>query len=55
MSRATTGTVHRPAVAAMEATAADDDAVLAGWTSEQARRSIEAALAELAARRTAEG
>ena len=44
---ATKERLHRPAVAAMEATAPDDDAVLAGWTSEQARQSIEAALAEV--------
>jgi enoyl-CoA hydratase len=52
---ATKERLHRPAVAAMEATAADDEAVLAGWTSEQARQSIEAALAALTARRSAEG
>jgi enoyl-CoA hydratase len=45
--------LHRPAVAAMEAAAADDDAVLAGWTSDAARRSIDAALAALADRRSA--
>lgn len=42
--------LHRPAVAAMEA-AADDDAVLAGWTSAAARERIEATLHQLAARR----
>src|SRR5688500_2331378 len=47
--------LHRPAVAAMEAAAEDDTAVLAGWTSEQARQSIESALAELAARRSTAG
>jgi enoyl-CoA hydratase len=44
--------LHRPAVAAMQAAAGDDAAVLAGWTSDAARRSIEAALAALSARRS---
>jgi enoyl-CoA hydratase len=44
--------LHRPAVAAMQAAAGGDDAVLAGWTSDAARRSIEAALAALSARRS---
>jgi enoyl-CoA hydratase len=43
--------LHRPAVAAMAAAARDDDAVLAGWTSDAARRRIEAALAALSGRR----
>jgi enoyl-CoA hydratase len=43
--------LHRPAVEAMSASAADDDAVLTGWTSEPVRRSIEATLIELAQRR----
>lgn len=42
--------LHRPAVAAMEAAAGDDDAVLAGWTSDAARRSIEATLTALTGR-----
>jgi enoyl-CoA hydratase len=49
--RATKERLHRPAVAAMEAGVADDAAVLAGWTAEEARRGIEAALAALAGRR----
>jgi enoyl-CoA hydratase len=47
--------LHRPAVAAMEAAAGDDDAVLAGWTSDAARGRIESALAALADRRAASG
>ncbi len=47
--------LHRPAVAAMEAAAGDDDAVLAGWTSGTARGRIESALAALADRRSASG
>ncbi|MGY1728548.1 enoyl-CoA hydratase/isomerase family protein [Geodermatophilus sp. SYSU D01062] len=39
--------LHRPATAAIEATAGDDAAVLAGWTSDDTRRRIEAALAAL--------
>ena len=40
--------LHRPANAAIEATTAEDDAaVLAGWTSEDTRRRIEAALEAL--------
>jgi enoyl-CoA hydratase len=42
--------LHRPADAAVEATAAGDAAVLAGWTSEETRRRIEAALASLSRR-----
>jgi enoyl-CoA hydratase len=49
--RATKERLHRPAVAAMEAGAAVDIAVLAGWTSSEARHGIEAALAALAGRR----
>jgi enoyl-CoA hydratase len=45
--------LHRPAVAAMAAAADDDAAVLAGWTSDVARRSIEATLAALSERRSA--
>lgn len=43
--------LHRPAVTVMDAGAADDEAVLAGWTSEATRRGIEATLAQLAGRR----
>ncbi|WP_448612573.1 enoyl-CoA hydratase/isomerase family protein [Modestobacter sp. URMC 112] len=43
--------LHRPANAAIEATAGDDAAVLAGWTSEDTRSRIEAALAALTRRR----
>jgi enoyl-CoA hydratase len=42
--------LHRPADAAVEATAAGDDAVLAGWTSDDTRLRIEAALASLSRR-----
>jgi enoyl-CoA hydratase len=42
--------LHRTAHAAMEAAADGDAAVLAGWTSDQTRRRIEAALAALAGR-----
>jgi enoyl-CoA hydratase len=42
--------LHHAADAAMEATADGDVAVLAGWTSEDTRRRIEAALAALARR-----
>jgi enoyl-CoA hydratase len=42
--------LHRAADAAMEATAAGDAAVLDGWTSDDTRRRIEAALAALARR-----
>lgn len=42
--------LHRPAVAAMEAAAGGDAAVLEGWTSEDTRRRIGAALAGLARR-----
>jgi enoyl-CoA hydratase len=42
--------LHRPAVAAMAAAAADDDAVLAGWTSDAAGQRISAALAALSRR-----
>ena len=43
--------LHRPAVEAIEAAAADADAaVLAGWTSEDTRRRIEAALEALTRR-----
>jgi enoyl-CoA hydratase len=42
--------LHRPANAAIEATAGGDAAVLAGWTSDGTRRRIEAALAALARR-----
>jgi enoyl-CoA hydratase len=42
--------LHRPANAAIEATAGGDAAVLAGWTSDDTRRRIEAALAALARR-----
>jgi enoyl-CoA hydratase len=45
--------LHRAADAAMEATAGDDTAVLAGWTSEDTRRRIEAAVAALARRQPA--
>jgi enoyl-CoA hydratase len=47
---ATKERLHRPALDAMSASAADDDAVLAGWTSDAGRRSIEAALAALTRR-----
>ena len=43
--------LHRPAVAAMEAAAGADADVLAGWTSDAARRNIDAALAALSGRR----
>lgn len=40
--------LHRPALAAIEATTAEDDAaVLAGWTTDDTRRRIEAALEAL--------
>jgi enoyl-CoA hydratase len=42
--------LHRPANTAMRATADGDAAVLAGWTSDDTRRRIEAALATLARR-----
>ncbi|MGY1664001.1 enoyl-CoA hydratase/isomerase family protein [Geodermatophilus sp. SYSU D00705] len=42
--------LHRAANAAIEATAGDDAAVLAGWTSDDTRRRIGAALAALARR-----
>jgi enoyl-CoA hydratase len=42
--------LHRPANAAIEATAGGDTAVLSGWTSDDTRRRIEAALAALARR-----
>jgi enoyl-CoA hydratase len=43
--------LHRPAVEAIEATTAEDDAaVLAGWTSDDTRRRIEAALDALTRR-----
>jgi enoyl-CoA hydratase len=43
--------LHRPADDAIEATTAEDDAaVLAGWTSDDTRRRIEAALAALTRR-----
>ena len=42
--------LHRAANAAMEATADGDAAVLAGWTSDDTRRRIAAALAALARR-----
>jgi enoyl-CoA hydratase len=42
--------LHRPADTAIEATAGGDAAVLAGWTSDDTRRRIEAALAALARR-----
>jgi enoyl-CoA hydratase len=43
--------LHRPANAAIEATTAEEDAaVLAGWTSEDTRRRIEATLAALGRR-----
>jgi enoyl-CoA hydratase len=42
--------LHRPAIDAMSASAADDEAVLEGWTSEAARARIEAALAALSRR-----
>jgi enoyl-CoA hydratase len=46
--------LHRPAVAAMAAAADDDAAVLAGWTSAAVRRNIEATLAALSERRSAD-
>jgi enoyl-CoA hydratase len=45
--------LHRAANEVMAATAADDTAVLAGWTSEDTRRRIEAAVAALARRQPA--
>jgi enoyl-CoA hydratase len=43
--------LHRPADQAIEATTAEDDAaVLAGWTSEDTRRRIAAALEALTRR-----
>jgi enoyl-CoA hydratase len=42
--------LHRPANAAIEATVGGDAAVLAGWTSDDTRRRIEAALAALVRR-----
>jgi enoyl-CoA hydratase len=42
--------LHRAANAAIEANAADDTAVLAGWTSDDTRSRIEAALAALSRR-----
>jgi enoyl-CoA hydratase len=42
--------LHRPANAAIEATAEGDEAVLAGWTSDDTRLRIEAALAALTRR-----
>ncbi len=43
--------LHRPALAAIEATTAEDDAaLLAGWTAEETRRRIEAALDALTRR-----
>ena len=42
--------LHRPANTAIEATAGGDAAVLAGWTSDDTRLRIEAALAALARR-----
>jgi enoyl-CoA hydratase len=42
--------LHRPANALIEATAGDDAAVLAGWTSDDTRLRIETALAALKAR-----
>ncbi|GAB3197033.1 enoyl-CoA hydratase/isomerase family protein [Geodermatophilus arenarius] len=42
--------LHRPVTAAIEATAGGDAAVLAGWTADDTRRRIEAALAALARR-----
>ena len=45
------GQLHRPANAAIEASAGGDAAVLAGWTSDDTRRRIEAALAALARHR----
>jgi len=42
--------LHRPADAAIEATAGGDAAVLAGWTSDDTRLRIEAALASLTRR-----
>jgi enoyl-CoA hydratase len=42
--------LHRPADAAIEANAGDDDAVLAGWTAEDTRARIATALAALARR-----
>jgi enoyl-CoA hydratase len=43
--------LHRPAHAAIEATAGGDAAVLSGWTSDDTRPRIEAALAALARHR----
>jgi enoyl-CoA hydratase len=44
--------LHRPAVDAIEsAPPSEDAAVLAGWTSEETRRRIEATLATLSGRR----
>jgi enoyl-CoA hydratase len=42
--------LHRPADAAIEMAADGDAAVLSGWTSDDTRRRIEAALAALARR-----
>ncbi|SDD22302.1 enoyl-CoA hydratase [Geodermatophilus telluris] len=42
--------LHRPADAAIEAAAGDDAAVVGGWTAEDTRRRIEAALAALTRR-----
>ena len=42
--------LHRPANAAIEATAGGDATVLSGWSSDDTRRRIEAALAALARR-----
>jgi enoyl-CoA hydratase len=42
--------IHRPAIAAIEANAGDDAAVLAGWTSDDTRLRIEATLAALVRR-----
>jgi hypothetical protein len=47
--------LRRQAVEVMETGAAHDAEVLAGWTSDAARRSIEAAMAALAGRRSADG
>ncbi|WP_457004358.1 enoyl-CoA hydratase/isomerase family protein [Geodermatophilus sp. SYSU D00814] len=48
--RLTKAALHRPADAAIEATSGDDAAVVAGWTSDDTRQRIEAALAALARR-----
>jgi enoyl-CoA hydratase len=48
--RLTKVALHRPANEAIAATVAADTAVLAGWTSEDTRRRIEAALAALSRR-----